>query len=123
MEFNINIIDSFPSLNKFAQKNNLILELNNKEYNLKKLITQQDIISIKENLSQILLKVYALSNNKKILIGLNQLNSDIFSSDKEITPELFFFKWKMSDIDDKKLLIEDIKKYHKNLLKYHSFPF
>ena len=110
MEFNINIIDSFPSLNKFAQKNNLILELNNKEYNLKKLITQQDIISIKENLSQILLKVYALSNNKKILIGLNQLNSDIFSSDKKCSIIWLEFKKK---IEENKKEINDI-----NLLFY-----
>ena len=110
MEFNINIIDSFPSLNKFAQKNNLILELNNKEYNLKKLITLQDIISIKENLSQIGLKVYALSNNKKILIGVNQLNLDIFSSDKKCSIIWLEFKKK---IEENKKEINDI-----NLLFY-----
>ena len=110
MEFNINIIDSFPSLNKFAQKNNLILELNNKEYNLKKLITLQDIISIKENLSQIGLKVYALSNNRKILIGVNQLNLDIFSSDKKCSIIWLEFKKK---IEENKKEINDI-----NLLFY-----
>ena len=48
---------------------------------------------------------------------------DIFSSDKEITPELFYFKWKMSNYESNKLLIEDIKYFHRDLLKHHSFPF
>ena len=111
MEFNINIIDSFPSLNKFAQKNNLILELNNKEFNLKKLITQQELISIKENSYQISLKVFALSNNKKILIGMNQLNSEIFNSDKKHSIIWLEFKKKIEenkkDINDINLLFYD----------------
>jgi hypothetical protein len=48
---------------------------------------------------------------------------DIFSSDKEITPELFYFKWKMSNYESNKLLIEDIKYFHRDLLRHHSFPF
>ena len=111
MEFSINIIDSFPSLNKFAQKNNIILELNNKEYNLKKLITQQEIISIKENPFQICLKIFALSNNKKILIGKNQLNSEIFHSDKKSSIIWLEFKKKMEEnkkeINDINLLFYD----------------
>ena len=39
MEYNLNFVDSFPSLNKIPQKNNLFLEFNNKEYSMNKLIT------------------------------------------------------------------------------------
>ena len=49
MEVSISILDTFPSLSKLSQKNNLLLEYNNKEYNLKNIINQQDIFSIKEN--------------------------------------------------------------------------
>ena len=52
MEFNINILDSFPSLNKISQKNNLLLEFNNKEYFLSKLIFQQEIIIANKSLKK-----------------------------------------------------------------------
>ena len=112
MEYNINILDSFPSLNKFAQKNNLILELNSKEYNLKKLITFQEIISIKENTSKIRFKVFALSNNSKILIGFNQLNLDLIkNSDKKYTIVWLEFKQKLEEnkkeINDINILFYD----------------
>ena len=48
---------------------------------------------------------------------------DIFSSDKEIAAELFYFKWKLSNNESRKVLINDIKRFHKELIKYHSFPF
>ena len=48
---------------------------------------------------------------------------DIFSSETQITPELFYFKWKKSDDNGKNNLLEDIKYYHNKLLKNHRFPF
>ena len=48
---------------------------------------------------------------------------DIFSSEKQITPELFYFKWKKSKESHKLELLEDIKKFHYKLLKNHRFPF
>ena len=48
---------------------------------------------------------------------------EIFSSDKEITSKLFYFKWKLSDKEKKELLIKDLKIYHEKLLLNHSFPF
>lgn len=49
--------------------------------------------------------------------------NDIFCSDKEITPKLFYFKWKLSNKEKKEFLINDVKKYHKQLLFNHNFPF
>ena len=48
---------------------------------------------------------------------------DLFNSESQITSELFYFKWKKSKEHDKITLLEDIKKYHKELLKNHRFPF
>ena len=76
MEFNINILDSFPSLNKISQKNNLLLEFNNKEYFLSKLIFQQEIIIANKSLKKFYFKIFLLSNSKKILIGSNYLNQE-----------------------------------------------
>ena len=94
MEFTLNILDSFPSLNKLTQKHNILLELNNKEYNLKKLILQQDTILIKDNISKLLFKVYAILNNKKILIGVNHLNADKFNFDNKFNIIWIEFKKK-----------------------------
>ena len=81
MEFNINILDSFPSLNKISQKNNLLLEFNNKEYFLNKLIFQQEIIVAKKSLKKFYFKLFLLSDTKKILIGSNYINQDLSKSD------------------------------------------
>ena len=110
MEFTINILDSFPSLNKLTQKHNILLELNNKEYNLKKLILQQDTISIKENISKLLFKVHAILNNKKILIGVNHLNAETFNFDNKFYITWIEFKKK---VEENKKEINDI-----NLLFY-----
>ena len=105
MEFIINILDSFPSLNKLTQKHNITLELNNKEYNLKKLIIQQEAISIKENLPNLLFKVYAILNNKKILIGINHINFDSLNYDDKSSIIWLEFKKK---IEENKKEINDI---------------
>ena len=110
MEVSISILDTFPSLNKLSQKNNLLLEYNNKEYNLKNIINQQDIFSIKENVSQISFKIYVLSNNNKILIGTNQLNIDSLNSENKSSITWLEFKKK---IEENKKEINDI-----NLLFY-----
>jgi len=81
MEFNINILDSFPSLNKIPQKNNLFLEFNNKEYFLNKLIFQQEIITSKKSLSKFYFKIYLMHNSKKILIGANNITQDSIKFD------------------------------------------
>ena len=110
MEFTLNILDSFPSLNKLTQKHNILLELNNKEYNLKKLILQQDTILIKDNISKLLFKVYAILNNKKILIGVNHLNADKFNFDNKFNIIWIEFKKK---VEENKKEVNDI-----NLLFY-----
>ena len=111
MEFNITILDTFPSLNKLLKQNNLLLELNNKEYNLKKIIIQQDIISIKENITEIKLKVYILSDDKKVLIGENQINLELFNSENKCSIFWLEFKKKIEenkkDINDINLLFYD----------------
>ena len=109
MEVSISILDTFPSLNKLSQKNNLLLEYNNKEYNLKNIINQQEIFSIKENVSQISFKIYVLSNNNKILIGTNQLNIDSLNSENK--PSIVWLEFKKKEENKKE--INDI-----NLLFY-----
>jgi hypothetical protein len=94
MEVNLSILDTFPSLNKLSLKNNLLLEYNNKEYNLKSIINQQDIFSIKENASEISFKIYVLSNNNKVLIGTNQLNIDSLNSENKSSIVWLEFKKK-----------------------------
>ena len=81
MEYNINILDSFPSLTKIPQKNNLLLEFDNKEYFLNKLIFQQEIITSKKSLSKFYFKIYLLHNSKKILIGANNITQDLIKFD------------------------------------------
>ena len=81
MEFNINILDSFPSLNKIPQKNNLFLEFNNKEYSLNKLISQQEIITLKKSISKLNFKIYFITNSKKLLIGANNINQESIKFD------------------------------------------
>ena len=111
MEYIINILDSFPSLNKLTQKHNIILELNNKEYNLKKLIIQQETISIKENLSKLLFKVHATLNNKKILIGINHINTENLNFDNKVSITWLEFKKKIEnnqkEVNDINLLFYD----------------
>ena len=48
---------------------------------------------------------------------------DIFSSETQILPELFYFRWKKSNEHDRINLFEDLKNYHDKLLKNHRFPF
>ena len=81
MEFRINILDSFPSLNKIQQKNNLLLEFNNKEYSLNKLINQQETIISKKSTLKLYFKIYFSYYNKKILIGINYINQDLIKFD------------------------------------------
>ena len=81
MEYNINILDSFPSLNKIHQKNNLFLEFNNKDYFLNKLISQQETMITKKSSSKFYFKIYLLYNAKKELISSNYINQDIIKLD------------------------------------------
>ena len=94
MEYNINILDSFPSLTKIPQKNNLLLEFDNKEYFLNKLIFQQEIITSKKSLSKFYFKIYLLHNSKKILIGANNITQDLikFENNKSFITWLEFRK-------------------------------
>ena len=94
MEYNINILDSFPSLNKIHQKNNLFLEFNNKDYFLNKLISQQETMITKKSSSKFYFKIYLLYNAKKELISSNYINQDIikFDSNKSFITWLEFRK-------------------------------
>jgi len=47
----------------------------------------------------------------------------LFDSESQISPELYFFKFKNSNDEEKNILLHDLKAYHNELLKYHSFPF
>lgn len=81
MELNIYILDSFPSINKIQQKDNLFIEFNSKEYPLNKLINQQETIISKKVLSKYNFKIYFLNNQRKILIGVNNINQSSIKFD------------------------------------------
>ena len=83
MEIRIIILDTFPSLNKLYQKINLILEINSQEYELNRMINQKEIISIQQNTNILYVKLYALFNKQKVLIGANQLNFDLLNLENE----------------------------------------
>ena len=124
-----NNLDLFPLLD-------LDLESLNKRQNQLLIALLQDCISmifiensykiyeyITENEAQEIYDTLIKNFEKVLLLPGKFLYNEIFSSDKEITPELFFFKWKLSNKEMKKKLIEDVEKYNKELLIYHSFPF
>ena len=78
---------------------------------------------ITENEAQEIYDILIKNFNAAFKCPGKNIYKDIFSSDKEITAELFYFKWKLSNYENRKVLISDIKRYHKELIKTHSFPF
>ena len=127
MEFNLNFLDSFPSLNKIPQKNNLFLEFNNKEYSLNKLITQQEIIPLKKSLSKLSFKIYFIVNSKKLLIGLNSINQESikFDTNKIFTTWIEFRKRipdNNKDINDINFLFFDCLRLKLKISLIKSLP-
>ena len=127
MEFNLNFLDSFPSLNKIPQKNNLFLEFNNKEYSLDKLITQQEIIPLKKSLSKLFFKIYFIVNSKKLLIGLNSINQESikFDTNKIFTTWIEFRKRipdNNKDINDINFLFFDCLRLKLKISLIKSLP-
>ena len=127
MEFNLNFLDSFPSLNKIPQKNNLFLEFNNKEYSLNKLITQQEIIPLKKSLSKLFFKIYFIVNSKKLLIGLNSINQESikFDTNKIFTTWVEFRKRipdNNKDINDINFLFFDCLRLKLKISLIKSLP-
>ena len=110
MEIRIIILDTFPSLNKLYQKINLVLEINNQEYELNRLINQKEIISIQQNTNILYVKLYALFNSQKVLIGANQINFDLLNLENEHS--IFWLEFK-KEIEQNKSGENDI-----NLLFY-----
>ena len=110
MEIRIIILDTFPSLNKLYQKINLILEINTQEYELNRLINQKEIISIQQNTNILYVKLYALFNSQKVLIGANQINFDLLNLENEHS--IFWLEFK-KEIEQNKSGENDI-----NLLFY-----
>ena len=66
-----------------------------------------------------------LKKNLDAALEVNGKNvyKDIFSSNKDITAELFYFKWKFCNDEEQLSLLNELKDYHKKLLTNHSFPF
>ena len=127
MEFNLNFLDSFPSLNKIPQKNNLFLEFNNKEYSLNKLITQQEIIPLKKSLSKLFFKIYFIVNSRKLLIGLNSINQESikFDTNKIFTTWIEFRKRipdNNKDINDINFLFFDCLRLKLKISLIKSLP-
>ena len=78
-------------------------------------ITENDVNEIYESLIK----------NFDIVLKMHECKAyrEIFSSEKAITCEFFFLIWKLSNKDKKQALIKTLKEYHKNLLRYHRYPF
>ena len=68
MDIDISILDSFPSITKLIKNDNLILEINNIKYNLKKIIDHNKLIKLSKIKNKIIFKIYI---NKKDLFGIN----------------------------------------------------
>ena len=103
MEYNINILDSFPSLNKIPQKNNLFLEFNNKDYFLNKLISQQELIISKKSFTKFQFKIFLLYNSKKVLIGTNVINQDSIKFDNNKS-YITWLEFRKNNQDNNKLI-------------------
>ena len=103
MEYNINILDSFPSLNKIPQKNNLFLEFNNKDYFLNKLISQQELIISKKSFTKFHFKIYLLYNSKKVLIGANVITQDSIKFDNNKS-YITWLEFRKNNQDNNKLI-------------------
>ena len=103
MEYNINILDSFPSLNKIPQKNNLFLEFNNKDYFLNKLISQQELIISKKSFTKFHFKIYLLYNSKKVLIGSNVITQDSIKFDNNKS-YITWLEFRKNNQDNNKLI-------------------
>ena len=103
MEYNINILDSFPSLNKIPQKNNLFLEFNNKDYFLNKLISQQELIISKKSFTKFYFKIYLLYNSKKVLIGSNVITQDSIKFDNNKS-YITWLEFRKNNQDNNKLI-------------------
>ena len=78
-------------------------------------ITENDVNEIFESLIK----------NFDLVLKIHECKAytDIFSSEKAISCEFFFLIWKLSTKEKKQTLIEILKEYHKNLLRYHRYPF
>ena len=76
MEININILDTFPSIEKIEKDNDLYISLNKTEYSIKKLIKIQEKIRFYYTDNQVTINLYVFSstNNTKIHLGSNSLN-------------------------------------------------
>ena len=108
MDIVINILESFPSIEKLIKNDNIILEINDNEYNLKKIIDNNELIKLHKITSRIIFKIYL---TKKELYGIN-----IFRIEK--LKELF-------SLDGKSYILWlEFKKENKNdnynLMFYHS---
>ena len=103
MEYNINILDSFPSLNKIPQKNNIFLEFNNKDYFLNKLISQQELIISKKSFTKFHFKIYLLYNSKKVLIGANVITQDSIKFDNNKS-YITWLEFRKNNQDNNKLI-------------------
>ena len=114
------------NLNK-KQNNTLIKLLQDCISMLFEFNQEKKIIAIRKNLnSEIAKDIYdclKVNINEAFKCQGQNVFKDIFSSESNIISKLFFFRWKLSNKDEKKEILEDFKFYHKKLLKNHRFPF
>ena len=106
MDVDINILDSFPSIEKLIKNNNIFLEINYLEYNLNKLINNNELVKLSKISNKIIFKIYI---EKKQLFGTNIFKidkfKDLFSLDgKSYILWLEFKKEIKNEIDEYNLV-------------------
>jgi hypothetical protein len=77
MNIDLMFIDSFPSIEKLANSNELYIQINTERFNLKKLIETNKAIHLKNIQNEIFLKILF---KEKIIIGKNIFNPKIFKN-------------------------------------------
>ena len=89
MNIDLSFIDSFPSIEKLANSNELYIQINTERFNLKKLIETNKSIHLKNIQNEIFLKILF---KEKIIIGKNIFNPKIFK-DSFLTNPKPIYHW------------------------------
>lgn len=89
MNIDLSFIDSFPSIEKLANSNELYIQINTERFNLKKLIETNKAIHLKNIQNEIFLKILF---KEKIIIGKNIFNPKIFK-DSFLTNPKPIYHW------------------------------
>ena len=119
-DFNLNNLNQVQKMSLINLYQYLISILfKNNEISDKLLIQEK----INQKDAQNIYSIFKITFDAIIKSKVDYLYKIIFSSESKITPELFYFKWELSNQEDRKNLIKDLKIHHDELLNHHDSPF